>query len=230
VPTLFDFELLWRGRITVALNGHPVQTLSAEDTVLYLLWACFRNQWTSLGWLCDLTHVIRGAGEIQWSEIAARSAAHGFTRVLGLAMTLAAGLFDAPVPRELACASPAAEKIAALAFAENSGEEPIWAMRRAQSKLLGTARDKARFWADLFFCPTHEEWIMMPAQKGWFWVYYALRPARLVGKYVLRWGKGDGGTGPITPLTSCLTPGVHFAGGKERLGGGGGTGPAGFKA
>jgi hypothetical protein len=64
-------------------------------------------------------------------------------------------------------------------------------MRRAQSKLLGAARDKVRFWADLFFCPTHQEWIMLPMPKGWFWMYYTLRPARLAGKYLLR--RGDPG-------------------------------------
>jgi hypothetical protein len=188
LPRLLDFDSLLQRSVSVFLDRYPARVFSPEDTLLYLLFPCLRHQGRSIAWLCDFSQVIHTTPEIRWEEIAAYAASRRYTRVLRLAATLAAGLFEAPVPRELLDPPQSIGPVKSLAFARDAGDEPVWALRRTQSRLLETPADKLRFWAVLFLSPAVEEWRLVPLPRPLFFLYYLLRPLRLLARYVFRRG------------------------------------------
>lgn len=193
LPPLMDFDSLWTRRTTLEINGYPASSFGAEDLLAYLFVHGGKHAWSSLGWLCDVLQLTEGLGEIPWREVADRARHYRCVRMLRLGVLLAAGLLGAQAPPQLldeAAADPtvrdAADEIARRAFAEETSGESPWATYRGQAKLLDTTADRVRCWWNIFLCPQLAEWQAIPLPRSLFFLYYLLRPLRLLGRYALR--------------------------------------------
>jgi hypothetical protein len=186
MPALPAFDDLWQRAAPVNLSGYVARTLGDEDLLLFLIVHGGKHFWSSLGWLCDVAQVIAHRPQLDWHRLAEHAAAHRYTRMLRLGATLAAELFDAPVPPDLATETAAARQIVERAFSEHAPERGMWAAGLAHTKLLDTTAGKARYWGSLLPTPTLREWVALPLPRPLFFLYYPLRPLRLFAKYVLR--------------------------------------------
>jgi hypothetical protein len=186
LPVMMEFDSLRERVTTVEVNGCPVRSLGTEDLLLFLFVHGGKHLWSSLGGVCDVAQVIEATGEIRWAEIARRAAAHHCLRMLHLGASLVFALFSAPVPLELRGRAEALSgEIIARIFAEEPAGLGLWAGYRAQAGLVDTIADKIRYWR-IFLSPTLAEWLSMPLPRPLFFLYYPLRPLRLLGRSALR--------------------------------------------
>lgn len=95
----------WDRCVTTALMTRTVQTLENEDLLLLLCVHGCKHLWERLGWVCDVSELLRSTPALNWRSVFARARAEGVFRMLLVGLTLAHTLAGAPVPepiRELA--------------------------------------------------------------------------------------------------------------------------------
>ena len=91
-----DPDQVYSHATTVDLDGEPVQTLRAEDALLYLCAHGAKHSWAALFSVCDVAELVRTDLDWDWVEAEARRQRTG--RILHLGLLLAQGLLGAGLP------------------------------------------------------------------------------------------------------------------------------------
>lgn len=94
-----DFEHLRGRRSMVTLNGTPVPTLTAEDTLLMLCIHGDKHYWGRLKLVCDVAELVSATPRINWRQVEADARRLGCWRMVALGLRLASDLLDAPLPQ-----------------------------------------------------------------------------------------------------------------------------------
>ncbi|HEV2706140.1 MAG TPA: nucleotidyltransferase family protein, partial [Pyrinomonadaceae bacterium] len=141
-----------------------------------------------LAWVCDVAELIRATPALDWRLITSKASEAGSDRMLFLGLRLAAELLGAPLPAEVRRAAFADRVVARLAqqvreqvFDED--ETPTGIARglvfnlRARRRL----RDKLGYFG-FVFAPTDGDLTLMRLPASLTFVYYVLRPFRLLIK------------------------------------------------
>ena len=186
-----ETEALWARAGRVPLGGRSVPAPAPEDHLLVLAVHGCKHRWERLEWICGVAELLR-AGEPAWELLLARARELGAERMLLLALALARGLLDAPLPPAVsarAAADPgvttlAAEVTARLFAAPDAAPTAgnLLFNLRAQQGWPGRLRYAAR-WLVL---PSPEDWKSLPLPDPLFPAYTALRPLRLAARYGAR--------------------------------------------
>ncbi len=193
MPPLMDFDSLWERRTEVNILGHAVPAPRPEDLLLYLIVHGGKHAWSSLNWLVDVARLMEEEKEIEWNVLMERARAMRSLRMLRLGLILSVDLLGAPAPPELVgealrdpVAAASAREISRRAFGRaDVGEEPLDTYRW-QASLSESARDRLRCWWNVFCVPQLADWQALPLPRPVFFLYYALRPCRLLGRQLLR--------------------------------------------
>jgi len=99
----FDFaiEQIWQRADNIKLLGKTVQTLSLEDTLLFLCAHGSKHSWKRLGWICDVGMLISERRELDWELLTERATRLGLLRILWLGTILADEVFKLSLPAEI---------------------------------------------------------------------------------------------------------------------------------
>ena len=97
----FDVDKACSRLVTVQLARSPVRALSPEDALLALTLQGSQHGWRRLQSVCDVAHLISAFPQMSWPDVWQRARKTGVRRLLRVAITLAAGLFGAPISRSL---------------------------------------------------------------------------------------------------------------------------------
>jgi hypothetical protein len=186
---------LWQRRTRTQIGQRAVMSLSPEDLFLYVCVHGSKHRWERLEWLCSVAAVAHSNPHMNWPAIADRARACGTERILHLALLLARNLLDMPLPEGLRAdveadtiAAHLAEETAVAFFSAhgqlhqdaNRGEWYLYLVR-----IRERWRDKLRIlvYSSLRLPhPTAHEIVRLPSKLDF--LYYILRPARLVGATV----------------------------------------------
>lgn len=203
LPRGFSFTPDGRGPFAVErrvrLDGLEVPTLGLEATLLFLLLHGMKHDFSALGWLCDVAELLRRSPELDWNAVLDWSAPAGRRRFVDIGLGLAHGLLQAPVAEAALARGRADPEVAR--FAAELARELLRPERRFASStqaLFGLTyfgamplwRDRARYLHDMVLRPTTHEWQAVALPEPLRPLYYALRPARLLGKYVRKRTRG----------------------------------------
>lgn len=187
-PASFGRDL-GEGRETVKLLSLEVESLSPEDLLLSLCVHGTKHLWERLAWICDIAELLRSRPQINWQRLYGRAHDLRAGRMLNLGLGLARGLLDAPLPGEVkslvggdAAALGLAARVTRRLF-EGDGGSPAGLLRAVSFNLRarGDWRDKARYLV-FVFTPTDGDLGALRLPAGLFFVYYLLRPFRLLLK------------------------------------------------
>ena len=183
-----------RGRLgDVSLGGELIPVLSPEDTLLVLCAHGFKHLWERLGWVCDVSELIRTCPDMRWERVVARAEALGGERMLLLGLLLANGLLEAESPGWLlqrAHDDPAvktlARRVCQRLFRGADGLAGLFEgdayFRPLHLKMNENLGDKLRYCIRALI-PNVEDWKLLPLPSFLFPLYYVLRPIRLGRKY-----------------------------------------------
>ena len=182
-------ELL--ARAPWASVGVRVRTLAPEDLLLALSLHAAKHLWHGLGWICDISELLRAFPALDWAEVEGRAQKLGLRRLLYLPLQLASELLGAPVPAEVWARVAGDMEVQAMAgevlrrpLLEAAG--PEWSV--ADHRFLLRARerrgDRLRYLLRLAVTPGSAEWQSVRLPGFLFPLYPAVRLVRLAGKGV----------------------------------------------
>jgi hypothetical protein len=144
-----------------------------------------RHLWERLSWVTDLAAVISATDEIRWTELLAMAKRTQTERILLVGLQLAKGLLNTQLPREISTAIDDDAMVATLVEtltkricapeADNSFRQTFTCnlqLRREWSARLRYCR--------FAMSPTEGELELMSVPRGFSFLYYAMRPWRLL--------------------------------------------------
>lgn len=186
----FDFDALWARRGTMVLGGRRIPVLAPEDLLLSLCVHGSTHAWKRLLWISDVAQVVR-AVELDWGQVLNRAEALGINRHVRVALRLAEGLLDAPLPSAVAnwvSADSVVETLASRVAQEmfRSAPTPV-SFVSYQWRVQEGIRRKLAVGLQSMFSPAPEDWTLVPLPDVAYPLYYIVRPLRLLSKYLTPW-------------------------------------------
>jgi Uncharacterised nucleotidyltransferase len=194
-PRAFAFPLdlaaLWPRRCIVKLTGQPVAAPGAEDLLLILCMHGAKHLWKSLGWICDVAELLRVQPALNWEQVRREARRLGSERLLGLGVQLAERVLQAPLPPDVsreaqrdATARALADRVLEHLFDEAEWRPGGWESAAFHLRLRERRRDGVRYCLSLLLAPTLADWTALPLPSPLAFLYYGVRPVRLLRKYV----------------------------------------------
>jgi hypothetical protein len=158
-------------------NGYA---LSEEWNLLYLAVHAAHHQWQGLKWLVDI-HQMSSRSEIDWERLIKKAERLGLKRVLALTLSTCHELFDTAVPQDLLITPlPKWMKI----FPEMSNMTNVWANNFFPARLFERRSAKIAYLSRIVFLPTLNEQRLLNVPSSLEFLYFPLRPVRLLCKWI----------------------------------------------
>jgi len=182
----------WWARLEYeSLGDDRVRCFGSEELLLILFLHGSKHAWASLGWLVDVSEMIRQRPEMNWNWIVAKAAELKCERRLAVGVHLAEQLLETPLPemarrtlRDSKDARELAAEVMQTLFLQDTA--PVAPMK---GFFLRLRLAEERPWRQLLLvknavvAPTLMEWSRWPLPRLLFFLYLPLRIFRLVVKY-----------------------------------------------
>ena len=190
-----DPEGLWERHVLLPFAGTTVRSLSPEDQLLIL---CLHNgakhHWQRLSMICDLAELIRSHQGMDWEWVLEQAAGLNIRRIIFLGLLMAGDLTGARLPPEVlkrAQQDPEVESLKARIREElfTEVEDPAKNLKNCITyfRMRERLSDRLRYLSHIMSEVTtpsekEEELLLVPAFL--YFLYYIIRPIRLVLKYI----------------------------------------------
>jgi hypothetical protein len=188
----------WENQQSLCLAGEMVPNLSPEACFFMLCLNGTKDCWNTLHRICDVAETVRTNASMDWQQIMDRATNLGCKRIIFLALQLASNLLEISLPGELlkeldsdAAVSFLALQASQQLFSETT-EEEIQGVPQALFHMSVRERLQDRF--EIFmslmnthgwFTPTEMDLEFLPLPKFLYFLYYLIRPIRLLRRYRL---------------------------------------------
>ncbi|AFZ01183.1 nucleotidyltransferase family protein [Calothrix sp. PCC 6303] len=185
----------WDSLGSYELGGSSVPNLSPEAWFLLLILNGNKECWRNLKRICDVAEVIRAYPKMDWDAILSKADRFGFRRLTNLAFLLVGNLLAAPIPEPIWQQAVLDKKAGALfleiskqLFVEN--KEIILEVHINLFHIRTRERipDKVKVLVDLmnysgWFTPTEKDLNLVKLPNYLYFLYYFIRPVRVLQKY-----------------------------------------------
>lgn len=191
-PIAAPLEDFFDHAVSVDLGGSSIQTFCAEDALLVYSIHATKDFWQKLIWTADIAEMLRTFSNLDWDSVWRASDRLRASRMVHLGLALAAGILDAPLPREVHAsveadspASALAGQIARRLLSRDPSERP----RTARERFLYRRQTVPGFAAGwryalrLTLAPAEEDWSETEPPSPTSPLHRAIRPFRLLRKY-----------------------------------------------
>ncbi len=194
-PRAFPFDLdlsrMWPRRCTVALLGQSLPAPGVEDLLLILCMHGAKHLWKNLGWICDVAELLRVHHALNWQQVQREARRLRGERLLRLGVHLAERVLGAPLPRDISCAVQRDDAVRLLTdqVLRRLLDDEEWTPSGAESaafhlRLREHWRDALRYSVSLLSTPTLADWKAVSLPSPLAFLYYGVRPVRLLSKYL----------------------------------------------
>ena len=195
-----DFERLWQRVEPVSLAGATVVNLSPEDLLVILSVQvakdCVQKR-ESLKQLCDLAELIRVHQEMDWAQAMEQTRTLHSERMLFLGLFLTSELNGTVFPKEVWHSIEAQPTVKSLAaevrqrLFRQADEPDRWLEKSLFSfsfslRLKERLQDRVPVVGEFLrqkITPRDRDRALLPLPRSLHFLYYLIRPIRLVGKY-----------------------------------------------
>ena len=199
-PVPLQFEQIWERRQQTTLLGTPVPTLSPEDTLLMLAVQITKDAGTrylQLSRICDLAQLLSAYPHLDLTAMLRRAKALGGERMMLFSVSLAHNLLGMPLPHDIVDemrAQPIIDPFVEFARqqlfngrAPNANDrQSIEQFRRfVRERLRDRLHPYYRRYVQAVFAPCFLDRQLVPLPERFTFLYYGIRPIRLLCKYSL---------------------------------------------
>jgi len=181
-----DSETLWQRSGYADFAGITIKTLAPEDLLLSLCVHGTKHMWEKLSWAADIAQLLEVEQALNWQLLLERARRTGTERMLLLGLYVAHDLLDASLPTQVWERAQSDPEIAMLAkqiygrlFEEDTGATGMSGYFRFQFKARRRLRDKFSY-CRYVLSPTEEDLTLLSLPAPLSFVYYLLRPLRLL--------------------------------------------------
>jgi Uncharacterised nucleotidyltransferase len=186
-----DSEALWENLEFVSIANQKIPHCSPENTLLTLIGHGTKDCWKQLSRICDVAEFIRNRPQLNWTELIEQSTIKGGQRMLFLGLSLAHNLLGTSLPEEVWQKIKTEKEVDLLAkqceqelFSESNHSFQDGSATRFHLSTRERLSDKIRYFLSIAIAPTTCDWLMLPLIKFPTFIYYLLRPIRLIKQQV----------------------------------------------
>ena len=197
LPVYIDFQGLWQRLEPVSVGGIEVKSFAPEDLLIVLCVQLAKDsQWTAevLSKVCDIVELLRTYQNLDWDLVWHRCTKLGTKRILLFALYIAKQMLGAELPNSIEQkieTDLVAKKAAWIvceefflrspkSFAERTYIERVYLQKLARERW----QDKVSYFVKTALIPNENEYDLFALPKQLFFLYYLLRPIRLMGKFL----------------------------------------------
>jgi len=182
-----DDEELRRPTRTLTVMGRPVRALSEEAVLTFLCLHGTKHGWKQLRWTADVAHFVHAHPALDWDGLWSAARRRGHARMLALGLRLAGDLCGLALPAEVEARVRDDREAARMACRAAS---ELFAQYRAPGVIGSWARfmwSRER-WRDRAICaldllaPKPGDWLGLELPQSLYFLYYAIRPFRLLAR------------------------------------------------
>lgn len=204
VPQHLCFPLtsmdMWKNLKLLNLLHRTVLTFSPETLLLILCLNGNKECWQSLNRLCDINELIHAHPTLNWDQFLQNIRTLGFSRLIFSALLLIYELFNTPLPESVlrqAKTNGAAVKICTQVHRKlfTKTLDQVTSVGEIERTLFHV-RSRERFWDKVqstlglmahsgWMTPSQNDRKFFPLPPALFFLYYLLRPIRIIQKYGL---------------------------------------------
>ena len=191
---LLDPECLWDRLEPIFLADTSVLTFRPQDLLLIVCMNGTKDLWKSLKQICDVAEVIRAHPQIEWEQVMKQARSIGSERMLLVGFFLASDLLGTPLPQVVwqRIQADATVKLLALQVCERLFLHDVDDSPKLESnfslwdiKVRERLQDKVRYCFNLALSPNEADAALLPLPPYLYFIYYLLRPIRLIGRHGL---------------------------------------------
>ena len=182
----FETDDFWARLVDGELEATQIKLPAPEDLLLALCIHGSKHLWERLAWIADIAGLIESQPSLNWNELVNRARVTGSERMLFLGLRLASELLDADVPGEVRAAEQAdvaaaglAQEVARDLFTAKLTPSGMSGYFLFQMKARRRLRDKLKY-LQFAFTPNEEDLVRLKLPPVLNFVYYLVRPVRLV--------------------------------------------------
>ena len=180
-------EELWKDRSTVELNGRTVNTLATDELLFALSVHGSRHLWQRLAWICNIDRLIKTNSAIDWPALSERARRAKAERMFLLGPALAARLLGTDLPESVARSIARDKRIgtlcdeirARLFDGPEQSAPTLFTVIRFNLLIRSGWRSRLRY-SRFLFAPTDSDLEAVRLTPGFHFMYYVLRPFRLL--------------------------------------------------
>ncbi len=189
---LFDTEWLWKNAQLKPFANKMILTLPPEDLILILCSQGAKDCWIQLNRICDIAELIRTSGDIDWQLVYDRASQLRMTRILLLGLLLVHDLLEVELPKTILQKIQANPLLHSLAsqiytqlFSQTESYIQNWKVESSffHLKMIQHPWDKVRYCFEHLLVPTIADRVFVPLPQFLSFLYYLLRPIRLLRSY-----------------------------------------------
>ncbi|MBE9145098.1 nucleotidyltransferase domain-containing protein [Planktothrix mougeotii] len=197
MPQYFSFPIddsgLWENLDSVVIAGKTIPNLSPENAVLAITGHGTKECWTQLARICDLAEYIRSHPQLEWEKLIEKATEKGGQRMLFLGLTLADHLLGTILPQDILQKIKADPEVASLA--DQVYKQLVYQVdssfkdgstTRFHLKVRERLQDRVRYFFKVAITPTTTDWLVLPLAKFPAFIYYLLRPLRLIIEQIVK--------------------------------------------
>lgn len=199
-PSPLQFEPIWERRHYTVLLGTKVPTLSPEDTLLMLAVQISKDAGSrhfQLAKLCDMAALLRAYPDLDLTGVLSQAKELGGERMVQFSLCLTHNLLGTPLPQEILSevrAQPVIDQLVEftrLQFVDD--RDPIARNQQSIDQFRWLVRERLRDklhpyyfrYVHAAFAPCRLDRQLLPLPHGFAFLYYGIRPIRLLCKYSL---------------------------------------------
>jgi hypothetical protein len=182
----FDYEEVWQSLIPIAFCGRTIPSLSPEHLLHLLCAHGAKHAFERVGRICDIASCLIAFPNLRWPDVLAASARAGTMRQLLLGLKIAGDLLGVPLPATL---DPAVEKLVTLVRNRVLAAAPIsipeFELIPFCVRLFVSRHHRLRYVLG-HFAPARAEYQVLQLPPAFYFLYYFLRPLRIIARYTVR--------------------------------------------
>jgi hypothetical protein len=198
-PRWFGYALdagAWGRLDRLELAGQQVAVLAAEDLLISHCLHGALHGWTRLAWIADVARVLAAEPSMDWERLGQLAERQGARRALYLGLLLAQDLLGLPLPPGVVqavgddgivrgLAAGVKHKLSQKAQAPG-GAAPRFPLAGLHLALRVRWSQKVAHLLRVALVPSHEDWALVRLSPRFSFLYYLIRPLRLLGKHATR--------------------------------------------
>ena len=182
-------ERVWGNLETITIHGVEVKTLPPEELILSLCVHGSRHLWERLSWISDVAALISRRPKIDWERLISLAAGNGSEGMLFLGLQLAGDVCAAPLPvhvkQRIATDGAISKLTAEIVELLFNGPESV--RLNAYRTFYYNLRVRKNWSARARYCafavsPSDDDLGAIALPRVLNFVYYLLRPIRLLGR------------------------------------------------
>ncbi len=198
LSTQFSFDELWHHRDSVEIAAQPIPIFAAPDLLLYLCVHASKECWRKLKWICDIAEFVHVHPELDWQSLCQRAQVLHCERRLLTGLLLSQTLLGLPLPdvvwqradQDQVCYELAVEFSQRLFWDQNQlGRQFTIEKFLLHLKSLEKRDDRFKSGEELMrqiatlvikLLPNSEDQKFIPLPQFLYFLYYVIRPYRLL--------------------------------------------------